>query len=211
MAHTAWRKSIEKPGRSEALAEFTGILLGDGGISKYQLAITLNIHEERGYGAFVIALIENLFGVTPSVHYEKNAAAFNIVVSRRDLVVFCNDVLGLAVGDKIRQKIDLPGWIKKDKSFAAASMRGLFDTDGSVFDHRYHVGGKLYSYKKFEFCSLSRPLLDSVHMILKNLDLHPRFSRGKSIWLDSRADVKRYFDTIGSHNPKHLKRYSPVI
>ena len=86
-------------------------------------------------------------------------------------------------------------------------MRGLFDTDGSVVFHRYLVSKKEYCYKKLEFCSLSPSLRKSVYNILFDLNLHPRMAREKSVWLDSKNSVKRYFEIINSHNSKHLKRY----
>jgi len=42
---------------------------------------------------------------------------------------------------------------------------------------------------------------------MKNLGLNPRFSQNKDVRLDSVSDMKKYFGIVGSHNPKHLKRY----
>jgi hypothetical protein len=86
-------------------------------------------------------------------------------------------------------------------------VRGLVDTDGSVFDHKYISGGKSYSYKKLQFTSLSRPLARSVYGVLKDIGLNPTFYRGKDVKIENKADMKRYFEVIGSSNPKHLKRY----
>jgi hypothetical protein len=200
-------KSIQHPLHSADFAEFAGILLGDGGLTKYQLTITLNHIEEREYMEFVIELIEKLFGVEAAIYHRPDFSVFNIVISRRELIIFCTENLGINVGDKIKQQIDIPSWIENNETFSIACMRGLFDTDGSVVLHRYSVGGKQYCYKKLEFCSMSPPLRKSVYDILYKLDMHPRIAREKSVWLDSQKDVKRYFEAIGSHNPKHLKRY----
>jgi hypothetical protein len=198
---------INIPSKSKELAEFVGIVLGDGGISKYQLTITLHSKDDKEYGNYVIDLIERLFNVTPSVYYERDCLAFNIVVSRIELIRFCTEKLDLVIGNKIRQKIDIPQWIKNNPKFLIACTRGLADTDGTIFTHSYKVNGKNYKYKKFAFTSCSKPLLTSVYKSLIQVGLNPRLARDKDVRLDSIVDVKRYFEIIGTHNPKHLKNY----
>lgn len=199
---------IKKPMRSEELAEFTGIVMGDGGISKYQLTITLNFKNDKEYIKFVIKLIEKLFGVKPSVYREEKNSVDNVVVSRVKLIKFCTEKLGLKVGNKVKQQVDIPQWIKINKKFQIACVRGLIDTDGSVFTHRYRVNDKLYNYKKLAFTSRSRPLVISVYDTLRSVGLNPRLAQqGRDVRLDSIEDMKKYFNIINSHNPKHLKRY----
>ena len=115
--------------------------------------------------------------------------------------------LGLKQGNKIKQQVDIPNWIKRNKGYSVSCVRGLIDTDGSVFNHRYKVGGKYYSYKKLAFTSYSQPLRQSVFNVLKNKGLSPRFAQDKDVRLDSIRDMKKYFQVFSSHNPKHLKRY----
>lgn len=201
-------KPIKIPKYSEKLAEFVGIILGDGGISKYQVAVTLNALDDREYGDFVVRIVKHLFGVKPSIHKKRGCNANNIVVSRRELVKFCSEKLGLKIGNKVKQQVDIPQWIIKDKKFKAACLRGLVDTDGSVFTHSYRAGGKVYSYKKISFTNLSQPLRMSVYDIMKEMGLNPRLAQNKDVRLDSQEDVKKYFWLVSSNNPKHLKRYS---
>lgn len=204
-------KSIQYPPHSAKLAEFIGIAIGDGGLSKYQLNITLHHYDDREYADFVVKIIKELFGIPPAVYHREALSVQNIVISSRALVILFNQDFNFQVGNKMHQKIDIPIWIKENADFSTACMRGLFDTDGSVVLHRYWVGGKQYCYKKLEFCSMSSPLRNSAREILSNLNMHPRIAREKSVWLDSKENVKKYFETIGTHNPKHLKRYESVI
>ena len=198
---------IRKPSLSEDLAEFVGIEMGDGGMSKYQLTITLHHKDDKQYVKFVAALIEKLFNVKPNLRHVKKDSVINIVVSRIELIKFCNEKLGLKIGNKIKQKLDIPSWIKRNKKFQVACMRGLIDTDGSVFAHRYKVGKNWYGYKKLSFSSHSRPLLISVYRILKNIGLNPRLTSAIDVRLDRVSDVQKYFKLVGSSNPKHWKRY----
>ena len=196
------------PPKSEKLAEFFGIMMGDGGLSNYQACITLHHVDDLEFSKFVIKLIKELFKVRPSIYHSPEKSVNNIVISRRELVKHLNS-LGLPIGNKIKQKFDIPQWIKKNHLYQIACLRGLVDTDGCIFTHRYKVIDKIYTYKKIAFTTVSEPLRNSVYEILKNLGFNPRISN-QDIRLESQKDVRNYFNLIGSHNPKHLKRYAKV-
>ncbi|MCX6738182.1 MAG: hypothetical protein NTY11_02095 [Candidatus Parcubacteria bacterium] len=198
---------IKKPKFSENLAEFVGIVLGDGSITQRQITISLNAIDDRDFGKFVVSLIKRLFDVPVGTYYKKEGNVINYSVSRSELVRFCVEKLGLKKGNKIKQQVDIPDWIKRNSKYSIACVRGLFDTDGCVFTHSYKSNGKSYSYKKLAFTSYSNPLRKSVFNILKKNKLNPRMFDNRDIRIDSIKDVKAYFDIFGSHNPKHLKRY----
>jgi len=201
-------KSITKPRYSQNLAEFVGIMLGDGCISKNQISITLHKYDDKDYGKFVVVLIKKLFNIYVGIYNRKKELTTNYYVSRTKLVCFCVDNLGLKQGNKVKQQVDIPDWIKEKRSYTIACLRGLVDTDGCVFVHQYKVNGKTYNYKKISFTNYSKPLLYSTAHIFKDIGLKPRFTRdGKEVRIDSQKDVKKYFADVGSHNPKHLKRY----
>jgi hypothetical protein len=199
--------SFHVPQRSKKLAEFVGIMMGDGGVSKYQLAITLHRYDDRLYSYFVKRLIKELFNLKTTTVRRKKELANTIMISRIKLVEYAIDSLGLVLGNKVRQEFDIPGWIKRDKEYLIACMRGLFDTDGSVFTHTYVVKGKEYSYKKLSFTSASLPLRLTVFDFLHSLGISCRLAGDNDVRIDSKASVERYFRIIGSSNPKHLKRY----
>ena len=201
------RKKIRYPRKSAQLAEFVGILMGDGGISARQVVITLHSETDREFADYYRNLCSELFGVRPRISKIKRWKAINLAISRTDLVEYCNR-LGLPIGDKIKQGLDVPAWIKENKAYSRACLRGLVDTDGSVFDHRYRVNGKQYTYKKLDFCTLSRPLLESAYKIFLANGMKPYIAQGKKLRLESKHDIKRYFRVIGSSNQKHLKRYA---
>jgi hypothetical protein len=199
---------IHKPYKSAELAEFAGIMLGDGGISKYQIKITLNHISDKPYSKFVFNLIKKLFKTKPIIYYYPQKSILDITLSRREIVKFCVEKIGLKIGNKIKQKIDIPSWINQNRKFQIACLRGLIDTDGSIFTHTYRVNKKWYSYKKLDFSSSSEPLRQSVYNIFIRIGLNPRLAQNKSVRLDSIEDMIKYFSIVGSHNPKHLKRYS---
>jgi hypothetical protein len=198
-------KPIRKPRKSAALAEFMGIMMGDGGMHPYQATITLHYIDDRAYAAFVARLAETLFGTKPGIYHLPRKSVRTIVLSRVEAVAYLHE-LGLPIGNKVKQEFDIPTWIKTNRSFSIACLRGLIDTDGTVFTHAYRVNGKRYAYKKLSFCSHSRPLLLSTAKIFADLGMHPRVTT-YDVWLDRARDVQRYFSLVKPHNQKHLKRY----
>lgn len=199
-------KPIRKPHRSKALAEFVGIMLGDGGMSQRQLTITLHHVDDQEYLQFVKGLIRHLFHVPISIYHDWEDSVNRLTVSRTELIKFCTKI-GLVVGNKIAKQVHIPSWILHNPQYRVACVRGLIDTDGSIFQHRYQVKGKWYSYTKMGFTSRSRPLLFSVQRILKNLKIRSIITGKYNVRIDAQQDLHLYFATVGSHNPKHLKKY----
>lgn len=203
-------KEIRKPKYSNNLAEFVGIILGDGGITKYQVTVSLHKYDDKEYSKFVVQLFKKLFSVSASIVCKKNQRikAIDCLVSRKKLVDYCVNTLGLKIGNKVKQQVDVPDWVKKKLSYKISCLRGLIDTDGSIFLHRYKVNGKEYKYKKITFNNSSKPLVKYVNSILCEVGINSRITRqGKEVRIGSIVDIKKYFRVIGSHNPKHLKRY----
>lgn len=193
--------------RSCDLAEFVGIMLGDGHLARYQLIITLHAETDKQYSLFVSSLIKNLFNVPVKIHRRQGSQALVLIVSRVELVKLCKKI-GLIAGDKIKNQIDIPAWIKKSEKYSISCLRGLVDTDGCVFSHRYRSGSRYYAYKKISFTSYSEPLRRSVFDIMKRIGLKPRFAQRRDIRLDRKGCVRRYFDVVGTNNPKHLNRFA---
>lgn len=202
------REIIYKPKKSKELAEFIGIMLGDGGISNWrqQIRITLNNRDDKEYIKFVYSLTEKLFRKKPSILKRKNAKASDISVSSMNLVDYLIS-LGLKSGNKFKLQVDIPDWIKNNRAYSIACIRGLVDTDGCIFKHSYKIKNKLYTYRKLSFTSYSQPLRESVYGIFRSLGIKSRLYSYRDVRIDSQKDMQKYFKIIGSSNPKHLNRY----
>ncbi|MBP9727771.1 MAG: LAGLIDADG family homing endonuclease [Candidatus Moranbacteria bacterium] len=199
---------FKKPEFSQELAEFVGIMLGDGGMSDHQFTVTLNRVTDRGYFRFVEMLIKELFDVSVTFYMHKKSLAKRAVVSRVALVRYLVGVVGLHVGSKVRQQVDIPSWIKENRQYSISCLRGLIDTDGCIILHQYLSKGKRYCYKKIGFTSRSYPLLQSASAILLILGIKHRIMKNNwDIRIEAQEEVKKYFQVVGTHNPKHLKRY----
>lgn len=189
------------------LAEFVGILLGDGHIGNEQWSVTLNSIADKEYLNYVVSLVEKLFGFTPGVHFRKDCNAVVIVGSGIRSIEYLQS-LGLKIGNKVKQQVGVPGWIVENKGFIIACIRGLIDTDGGIFIHRYKVNGKMYRYLKLSFVNKSVPLLNFVHSNLMELGFTPKMItnvENKRVWLYNQQEVRKYLQIVGTSNPRLLK------
>ncbi len=203
----AVRKRIRTPSFSADLAEFIGIMLGDGGITDYQIKVSFDKVLDADYADYVSRLIRRLFGLTSGRSVDPHDHALDLVCSS----VQCVELLesfGLKRGNKVRQQVDLPDWIWRKDAYRVACLRGLIDTDGSVYRHRYVVNGKTYSYVKLCFASRSQPLLSSAKRLFESLQFFPTIHcAGDSLYLHDTAAVRRYFSLVGTHHPRYLRRF----
>lgn len=117
--------------------------------------------------------------------------------------------LGLTRGDKIRNQVDFPDWVKGNLKFREACVRGLFDTDGGLYFHRHWTKGIRYRNLGFCFTNYSKPLVKSFIATLKESGYNYKLkenSRGSQVFIYDLKEIKRYFSEIGSNNPKHIYR-----
>lgn len=201
------RKPIRRPEKTVLLAEFVGIMMGDGGIAPYHISVTLNSVVDKEYINFVCSLIEKLFGVVPKKYLRKDSKALAVIVHRKELVSFCQSI-GLKKGNKLKQGLDIPEWVERNRKFQIVCVRGLVDTDGCVFTHQYCSKGKKYGYKKIAFSSASPQLIDSVYKILLNLGISVKITRNwKEVRIEKQEAVRKYMKIVGTNNPKHRRKY----
>jgi intein/homing endonuclease len=200
----AWcSKEYLYPKKSVDLAEFVGILLGDGGITKEQVTITLNTEVDKEYVNYVSSLGNRLFGQKPHVSDRKDCKATNLRYSGIKLIEFLIKS-GLKSGDKVKQQVDVPNWIKSSIKYKISCLRGLMDTDGCISICTHNYKSKSYVYYNPCFANRSKPLLNFVTNTLTELNLRPSVA-GERIWLYNKASVRDYFRIVSSSNYRLLK------
>lgn len=197
-------KPFRYPKKSVALAEFFGILLGDGGISRYQVTISLNKITDRDFSEYVKKLIIHLFKIQPS--YTEDQSVIRTVISSVKFVRFLLDYQLLA-GDKVRNQIIVPDWILKKPVYIKACMRGLLDTDGCFYVDKHRYKEKVYLNAALNFSNHSLPILDFFKMNLERFGFHPTQKTKYAVFLRQEQDIIRYFQEIGSSNPKHFRKF----
>lgn len=203
----AVRKNVTRPVLSRYLAEFVGIVLGDGGMSSRQLTISFN-SLDVGYARYVKQLGRDLFRIIPGKYADPHDQVFSLTYSGVALIEMLES-LGLKRGDKVKHQVDVPDWIWREPSYQRACLRGLMDTDGCVYQHRYRVNNKAYVYTKLCFTNYSRPLLNSAKKIFEGLELFPTIHKdGHRLYLHNSRGVHRYFKLVGTNNPRYRNRYN---
>ena len=179
---------------SEDLAEFVGALLGDGHITPTQVTITLGTKDK--YADHISVLMENLFGVKPKVAICRNNEIIVYIGSTALVRWFLK--MGL-VFNKVKEQVNIPPWCMSNKRYMQKVVRGLIDTDGSVYKLKYGI--------QISFCNRSLPLSRSVRNLLVKLGFNPSRISGYNLYLTRRSDLFKYFNEIGFGNKKHEERF----
>jgi len=159
------RNSIELE-ESEKLAELIGIILGDGQIPEdlYSIKITLDGKEQIEYIQYVKTLMKSLLNKTPKIHPRKDSNATYLVVYGKDVVGGLVKK-GLVPGDKVKNQVGIPPWINKKKNFQIGVLKGLADTDGSIFVK------KAQKSIRIGFQNHSQPLVEDFKEMCESLDI----------------------------------------
>jgi hypothetical protein len=200
------RVGIRIPPRDKRLAEFVGIMIGDGNVGEYAIRVTLDALSDKNYITYVKNMVSEIFGIKVKLYKHKKFRAIDVVVQSRNVVEFCIGI-GLKQGNKIKNNIDIPDWIKASEALSIACVRGLVDTDGCVFKHTYTVNKKKYSYNKIAFTNKNKLVLLSVYNILIKLGFCVRITKdGNDVRIENKNDVYRYLKIIGTSNVKFLKK-----
>lgn len=200
------RKVVSLPRYSERLAEFIGIMLGDGGINnRWQANVTLNAIKDARYTPYVADLMFELFGIHPAVRTRANRHATIVSLASTSVVDFLVEQ-GLPRGNKLSHGLAIPAWILEQKKYKIACVRGLVDTDGCVICHVHRIGGRTYRHRYLSLSSGSPELLGQFASIIAELGMTPCFAKNsREVWLYSAQDVETYLRVVGSSNERISK------
>lgn len=194
-------KEVNIPPYSKELAECIGIILGDGNISSTQIRITSHKHDDFLYHQYVKKLLQALFQIETHSIIKKNENAIECYMNSAQVSRFLFQ-MGL-VKNKVKYQVMIPSWIFRKPEYARACLRGLIDTDGSIYKLRFGI--------QLSFTNCSKPLLEGVRKIFVDSGFHPSKISSDAVYLTRREELKRYFNEIGTSNPKHANRYKMFV
>lgn len=184
---------------NEELAEFVGIMLGDGCAQQntHTITISCGIVDGKYSSEYIPKLIETLF--SKKVRYRKQSpGGIDCIFGSKRVCDLLRNEMNFS-SPKIN--CEIPKHFFDDDELLKACVRGLFDTDGGL--HRHHKASA-----QLKFTNKSHVLVDSLYNALKQLGFNPcttidhKEKNTKAIYLFTN-DVKRYFIEIGSNNPKN--------
>ncbi|MEK9177261.1 MAG: LAGLIDADG family homing endonuclease [Patescibacteria group bacterium] len=197
------RKTVVLPTESSLLAEFFGIMLGDGGINNaWQATITLNSESDATYAKYIERLCKKIFGIVPVIRKRKTGRTLIVSLASTTVVDFLV-MKGLPRGNKLRHGLAIPRWILQRQEFRIACVRGLVDTDGCLFVHNHIIAKKRYKNIGFCFTSFSPELIKQVATIFVEFGIIPHIaSQGRRIYLYKEEAVAHYIKIFGTSNDR---------
>jgi intein/homing endonuclease len=190
-------KPVAIPNQNCDLAEFLGIYFGDGSATENPPAVTVSLSysKEKEYAFFVRKLLQEVFGTDVGIVEHKKADNIQVRIYRITLVRFLRG--------NIKRDLGMPNWIKSNSSFLCSFIRGLMDCEASVY--RVEKGKKRI---RIELKMRNKKLLEDMNNALLSLGYHSLiYLERNRLAIARQEEVDRYFKEIGSHNPKHTKRY----
>lgn len=190
---------------SNKLAYLTGLICGDGHISKRTEVYIWN--ESAQYlRNFIGPMFEELFNYKPT--FVDMKTYLRLSVSSRPIRFFFTHVLGLPKGKK-KNILKIPQFVYLTKSFKINFLRGLFDSDGGTTISKNKKCSVLISSATYNF-------LQEVQTILKDVGVNlpgPYTSgsrQGYEIRSFSKKEIIKFIKIISSDHPFKRKRLASV-
>lgn len=187
----AYSEPIRITKDKEKLAEFIGIMLGDGNLYKNTTNIAFD-KRNKSYIAYTKKLASNCFNIKFKFkESNKKNSAF---------IYFCNKYLtqkllelGLKRGNKIKNSLGIPPWIKENRKYSVNCIRGLVDTDGTIYsckrDKAVYIG----------FTNKNKQLMEDFKEITSNLGYSFANGNRYNVCLYRKAEVVRFINEIRPH------------
>ena len=152
-------------------AYIIGVALGDGNLScpngrATRLRITCDTRYPKIAEEITHAL-QSLFPDNKVAFVPRETSYFDISVYSNKLDALLPWKVGC--GSKSMQVAHVPVWIMQNPSYIKACLRGLLQTDGSI----YHDRG----YLMVNFTNIILPLVEDVVVMIQTLGFNPRFSK----------------------------------
>jgi len=191
-------------------AELLGAIVGDGFIytkhKKYVIGLTGNPKTDSDYFLYLKKLIVSSWNKTPALFFRSKGV--RILFSSKETVLKLFSVCDFAFGEGKCERARIPQEVINDKKLCSRFVRGLFDTDGSVFSAN-KPGAP--NYPSIEFTTASKELAFQVKDFLQNSGF-----KVAKIWscksklskrivykvpLNGKDNLKMWLERIGFSNP----------
>lgn len=200
---------------NENVAELVGALIGDGYIyknnRKYQIGFVGHPITDKDYFEHLKELIKKEWNKDAKPIFRERA--LRMVINSKQVVEYLVNELKIPYG-KIKSKtVFIPEQIRNDWNLAKHTIRGITDTDGSVFAVKKP---RVEKYPSIEITTISKILAEQAKTILEE-----RGFRVAKIWefnsslmkntgyrfgLNGKENIRKWIDEIGFSNPYKLQR-----
>lgn len=201
-------------------AELTGIIIGDGclygNFNSYCTMITGHPDDDKEFYEILRKNINSIIGRDPRIKIHQRA--LRLIVTDKKFFNFFVEDLGMKYdGDKCHN-VTIPEVILKNKELAISCIRGIFDTDGSVFTSKKAGSPK---YPCIELTTVSKNLARQVYNFLKEngyrvntireRDRRPVGGMAYVIVINGWNMLKKWYLEIGFTNPVKKRKAKNIL
>ncbi len=193
------------PTETIEFAEFYGALLGDGCVYNNLSGFCLSgdkILDKNYLGHYIPRLIKKLFNIKPKIYFSKKDNSIRCVVYSKDIAEFLIN-LGFPRGEKKFGKPKIHKKFYKNKGLLKACIRGINDTDGSIYPQD---SSKIILDMSVTVESLTLSLDKAFRKL--NILINKAPNR---LYMCGSKPVSKFFNAIGSSNLKHIVKYKSFI
>tara|TARA_Y100000310_G_scaffold246405_1_gene251708 strand:+ start:1073 stop:1801 length:729 start_codon:yes stop_codon:yes gene_type:complete len=207
---------------SERLAEFIGILSGDGYMNFYPpyfsiIEIAGDSRLDQNYLLnYVSEKIRLLFNLKPKIRVRKDQNCMYLRLMSKALVEYL-EMVGFKKGKK--EQIGIPLWILLNDQYMKSFIKGVADTDFSLV--LLNRNQKKYRYyPRVSLASKSKRLIFGIHGWLDQqgikgnaqYDYWQKDSRGtlcniNQLHINGRRNLELWMKLISFRNERHLNKY----
>lgn len=199
------------------ICEFIGAVIGDGCLdgyldarnnSKYHIFITGDAILDNNYLTKVLPAKLNEFNLSPYIYYRKDCNAMILNFFSKKLFYFFTNRLDFVPGNKTFS-VRIPDEImQSDPELVFATIRGVFDTDGTIFFDKRKSYVK--PYPRIALQTVSKPLFLQLKNFLQNYFSLYIFENSKRnayhIEIYGHAQLNKWMKLIGFSNNRHLDK-----
>ena len=143
--------------------------------------------------------VDKLFKIKVRVGKFKNSNAMYLECHSKELVNFF-DKKGFKPGNKIKNKLRIPKWILENKNFLKVCLRGLYDTDGSVY--------KLTNQNSHQICftNVNFFLMNDVRNSLLDFGIKCSKISKYDLYITKKSELRKFLKLIGFRNARHFNK-----
>ena len=170
------------------LAELVGIFLGDGCLTnvsrteRFLISLDSRSPDQINY---VSSLINKVFEIIPKIEKQKGKNCIRVLFYRKGVA----KAIGFPIGNKIKNNLGIPDWIKQNNSFLKFCLRDLFETDGSCYEQPHN-----YTFV-LDFTNRCKNLLQDDYEGLITLGYNPQ-KHSDYVRLARKAEAKKFIREI---------------
>ncbi|OIO25511.1 hypothetical protein AUJ14_04060 [Candidatus Micrarchaeota archaeon CG1_02_55_22] len=115
----------------EEISEFIGVIIGDGNIwaKKYEIMVAGDKSKDRAYFEYLSGIVIRNFGYTPHIRYR--TGGLYLVIRSKNIFTFMSQYFPTG---KRAINVFIPEGLSNK-----TVLRGVFDTDGSIFFSKNQV------------------------------------------------------------------------